>query len=180
MNFCSHCGSQITTRVPEGDDRPRFICDTCHTIHYQNPKMVVGCIPEWEDKILLCKRSIQPKYGKWTIPAGYLENGETVVEGAKRETIEEAGARVDGLEPYALMSIAHISQIYVIFRANLLDLGFALGKESLDVKLFSEDQIPWNDLAFIVVRETLKRYFEDKAKGVFPVRTGTIERPKQT
>ena len=179
MNYCSQCGSQVSTRIPAGDDRQRFICDTCNTIHYQNPKMVVGCIPEWEDKILLCKRSIEPKYGKWTLPAGYLENGETIVDGAKRETVEEAGARVERLEPYALMSIAHINQIYLIFRARLVDTGFAPGKESLDVKLFSEDGIPWDDLAFIVVRETLQRYFKDKPNGIFPVQTGTIERPHQ-
>ena len=178
MNYCSQCGSQISARIPEGDDRPRFICDMCNTIHYQNPKMVVGCIPEWEDRILLCKRSIEPKRGKWTLPAGYLENGETVVDGAKRETVEEAGARVEMLEPYALMSIAYISQIYLIFRARLVDTEFAPGKESLEVKLFSEGEIPWDDLAFMVVRETLQRYFKDRPSGVFPVQTGTITRPK--
>ena len=178
MNYCSQCGSQVSARIPEGDDRTRFICDMCNTIHYQNPKMVVGCIPEWEDRILLCKRSIEPKVGKWTLPAGYLENGETVVDGAKRETVEEAGARVEMLEPYALMSIAYISQIYLIFRARMVDTEFAPGKESLEVKLFSERDIPWDDLAFIVVRETLKRYFRDRPNGVFPVQIGTITRPK--
>ena len=178
MNYCSQCGSRVSARIPEGDDRPRFICDMCNTIHYQNPKMVVGCIPEWEDRILLCKRSIEPKHGKWTLPAGYLENGETVVDGAKRETAEEAGARVEMLEPYALMSIAYISQIYLIFRARLVDTDFAPGKESLEVKLFSEGEIPWDDLAFMVVRETLQRYFKDRPNGVFPVQIGTITRPK--
>ena len=177
MNYCSQCGSQVSARIPEGDDRPRFICDICNMIHYQNPKMVVGCIPEWEDRILLCKRSIEPKVGKWTLPAGYLENGETVVDGAKRETVEEAGARVEMLEPYALMSIADISQIYLIFRARMVDTEFAPGKESLEVKLFSEGEIPWDDLAFIVIRETLIRYFEDRRIGDFKFQMGDITPP---
>ena len=177
MNYCCQCGSPVSARIPEGDDRPRYICDRCDTVHYQNPKMVVGCIPEWEDKILLCKRSIEPKSGKWTLPAGYLENNETVVEGAKRETLEEAGARVEGLEPYALMSIAHISQIYLIFRARLVDTNFAPGKESLEVRLYPESKIPWDELAFLVVRETLKRYFNDRPAGAFPVQIGNIARP---
>ena len=139
----------------------------------------MGCIPEWEDRILLCKRAIEPKRGKWTLPAGYLENGETVVDGAQRETVEEAGARVEMLEPYALMSIAYISQIYLMFRASLVDTDFAPGKESLEVKLFTEREIPWDDLAFMVVRETLQRYFKDRPNGVFPIQTGTITRPTQ-
>lgn len=177
MNFCSQCGSPVFERIPEGDDRQRFVCDVCGAIHYQNPKMVVGCIPEWEDKILLCRRSIEPKTGKWTLPAGYLENGETVVEGAKRETLEEAGARVDALEPYALMSLAYISQVYLIFRARLMDTDFTPGTESSDVKLFSEEEIPWDDLAFGVVRETLRRYFRDRPSGIFRLQNGIIPRP---
>jgi ADP-ribose pyrophosphatase YjhB (NUDIX family) len=178
MKFCSQCGSRVTARVPEGDDRQRFVCDRCGTIHYQNPKMVVGCIPEWEDRILLCKRSIEPKLGKWTIPAGYLENGETVNEGAKRETLEEAGARVENLQPYALMSIAYISQVYLIFRARLKATDFAPGPESSEVKLYSEGEIPWDDLAFMVVRETLRRYFRDRPTGSFPLQNGIITRLK--
>jgi ADP-ribose pyrophosphatase YjhB (NUDIX family) len=136
--------------------------------------MVVGCIPEWEDRILLCKRSIDPKRGKWTVPAGYLENGETVAEGAKRETLEEAGARVENLEPYALMSIAFISQVYILFRARLMDTDFTPGTESSDVRLFAEGEIPWGDLAFMVVRETLRRYFRDRPTGYFPLQNGII------
>lgn len=178
MKFCSLCGSRVTTRVPEGDDRQRFVCDGCGTIHYQNPKMVVGCIPEWEDRILLCKRSIEPKNGKWTVPAGYLENGETVTDGAKRETFEEACARVENLEPYALMSIAYISQVYLIFRGRLMDTGFAPGAESSEVRLFSEAEIPWDDLAFMVIRETLRRYFRDRQTGSFPLQNGIITNPR--
>lgn len=178
MNFCSQCGSPVTARIPIGDDRQRFVCDGCGTIHYQNPKMVVGCIPEWEDRILLCRRSIEPKHGKWTLPAGYLENDETVTEGAKRETREEAGARVESLEPYALMSIAFISQVYLIFRARLTDTDFAPGTESSEVRLFSETEIPWEDLAFRVIRETLSRYFRDRPSGIFPLQNGIITRTK--
>ncbi len=176
MNFCSQCASPVSARIPEGDDRPRFVCEGCGAIHYQNPKIVVGCIPEWEDRILLCKRSIEPKPGKWTLPAGYLENGETLIEGAKRETLEEAGARVEKLEAYALMSIAYISQVYIIFRASLVDTDFAPGIESSELALFSEEKIPWDDLAFMVIRETLRRYFRDRSVGIFKVQTGTIIR----
>ena len=174
MNFCSHCGTPLTQRVPTGDDRPRFVCDRCGTIHYQNPKLVVGCIPEWEDNILLCCRSIEPKSGKWTLPAGYLENGETITEGAKRETLEEACARVEIVAPYTLLSITHINQIYLIFRARLLDKNFSPGDESSDVRLFSESEIPWDKLAFTVIIKTLKYYYKDRSNGSFPVHTGTI------
>jgi len=136
--------------------------------------MVVGCIPEWKDRILLCKRSIEPKHGKWTVPAGYLENGETITEGAKRETFEEACARVENLEPYALMSIAYISQVYLIFRGQLMDTDFAPGAESSEVRLFSEGEIPWDDLAFMVIQETLRRYFKDWQTGTFPIQNGII------
>ena len=179
MNFCSHCGAPVTERIPDGDDRLRFICDNCNAIHYQNPKLVVGCIPEWEDKILLCRRSIEPKSGEWTLPAGYLENGESLKEGARRETREEACARVEIIAPYALMSISHISQVYILFRAKLLDTDFKPGEESSDVRLFSESEIPWDELAFAVVIETLKRYYEDRSNGSYSVHTGRIYPPSQ-
>jgi len=174
MNFCSNCGAPVTSRIPDGDDRPRFVCDRCSTIHYRNPKIVVGCIPEWEDKIMLCCRAIEPKSGKWTLPGGYLENGETTTEGARRETLEEACARVEIVSPYALLSIPHINQVYLFFRARLLDENYGPGAESSDVMLFSESEIPWDELAFAVVTETLKRYFNDRPKGLFPVQTGRI------
>ena len=179
MNFCSHCGAAVNHRVPEGDDRPRFVCDRCERIHYENPKMVVGCIPEWENRILLCRRSIEPRYGKWTLPAGYLETGETVIEGVEREAMEEACADIEILSPYTLFSLPFISQVYLIFRARLLNTNYRAGQESLEVALFAEDDIPWDDLAFLVVIETLKRYFEDRPGGFFPVHTGTISPPKR-
>jgi len=168
MNYCNQCGSKLAYRIPKGDDRLRFICDACQTIHYQNPKLVVGCIPVWEDRILLCRRSIEPRYGKWTIPAGYFEQGETVEAGAKRELNEEAGATVEFLEPYALYNLAFISQVYLIFRGPLKDKKFRSGYESLETLLFKEHEIPWDDLAFTVVREVLRQYYKDFLKGVFP------------
>src|SRR5581483_1871984 len=122
MNFCSHCGSgEIALRVPAGDSLPRFVCAACGSIHYQNPKVVVGCLPEWDDRVLLCKRAIEPRHGKWTLPAGFLENGESLAMGAQRETLEEASARVQMGELYTVISLPHINQVYVMFRARLVD-----------------------------------------------------------
>jgi ADP-ribose pyrophosphatase YjhB (NUDIX family) len=177
MNFCSHCGARLTQRIPAGDDRPRFVCDQCHTIHYQNPRMVVGTIPEWENRILLCRRAIAPRTGLWTLPAGYLENGETMIDGARRETREEAGAALNDLAPFALFDLPFINQIYMMFRGPLRTNDYHPGEESLEVQLFTEDAIPWNELAFVVVRETLERYFRDRTEGCFRLHTGTIIPP---
>ena len=174
MNFCSNCGQPLTHRTPPGDDRSRHYCEACGTIHYQNPTMVVGCIPEWDNKILLCRRAIEPRYGKWTLPAGYLENGETVAEGAARETFEEARAKVENLTPYALYSICYVNQVYLMFRSRLVDSRFKPGSESLEVKLFAEDEIPWENIAFRVLQETLIQYFKDRPTGQFPFYTGEI------
>lgn len=176
MKFCSSCGSEVRVAIPEGDNHLRHICDGCETIHYLNPKMVVGTIPEWEDKILLCKRAIEPRIGLWTLPAGFMENRETTQQGALRETREEANARVELSGLYSLINLPHISQAYLLFRGQLLDLDFSPGEESLEVALFSEDEIPWDQLAFPVVIETLKLYFEDRKKGSFALRCATIER----
>ena len=176
MNYCSECGERVRVRVPEGDSLPRHVCDACGTIHYQNPKIVVGCIPEWEDRILLCRRAIEPRYGLWTLPAGFMENGETVQQGAARETLEEARARVEIGALYTLFNLPHINQVYMLFRARLLDLQFSPGEESLDVELMSEADIPWERMAFPTVSEALKLYFADRAQGVFPVRMMDIVR----
>lgn len=176
MKYCSQCGSEVELRVPDGDDRPRHVCGSCGSIHYSNPKLVVGCIPEWEDKILLCRRAIEPRYGRWTLPAGFMENGETTQQGAARETSEEANARVEVGGLYTLFNLPHIDQIYLIFRSRLLDLDFAPGSESLDVRLFSEQEIPWDDLAFPVIKETLALYFRDREQGGFALRSGDIVR----
>ena len=176
MNYCIKCAAPLTSRIPEGDDRPRFVCEACETIHYENPKMVVACIAEWEDSILFCRRAIEPQYGKWTIPGGFLENGETVAEGAKRETFEEARARVTDERPYALYNLTFINQIYLIFRAALVDLDFSPGEETLEVRLFRKNEIPWEEIAFPVIRETLRQYFKDAPAGVFPFYMGSIAR----
>ena len=179
MNFCSDCGEKVSLRVPEGDNVPRYVCDACGTIHYQNPKMVVGCIPEWGDKILLCRRAIEPRYGLWTLPAGFMENGETAAQGAARETLEEAGARVTIDQLYTFLNLPNINQIYVMFRGTMLDLDFAAGTESLEVKLFSEEEIPWKELAFRTIKVTLEKYFADRKTGSFGFHMGDILPPNR-
>lgn len=174
MKFCSTCGNTLERRVPEGDDRERFVCDACGTIHYQNPRVVTGCLAVHEDQVLLCRRAIQPRHGLWTLPAGFLENGETTIEGAIRETWEEAYANVEVEGLYTVFNLPHISQVYMFFRAQLRDLNFRAGPESLDVALFTEAQVPWDELAFPVVRNTLKHYFADRDRNHFEVRVEDI------
>ena len=167
-------------RVPDGDTLPRAVCGQCNTIHYENPKLIVGCIPEWENRILLCKRAIEPRSGLWTVPAGFMENGETTAAGALRETLEEANARADIIAPYALYNIPHINQVYLLFRAKLLDRDFSAGAETERVELFDEDDLPWDELAFATVRNTLRHYFSDRENGEFRFHMGTIERMPTT
>lgn len=175
MKFCSSCGAIVSLRTPEGDHRERFVCDSCHTIHYQNPNIVAGCIPEWAGQILLCRRAIEPRYGLWTLPAGFMENGETTEQAALRETWEEAGARIEIYGLYGLFSIPHISQVYMLFRGELVDGVYAPGPESLECRLFNAHTLPWDRLAFPVVTETLRRYFIDKETGTgFPLQRGEI------
>lgn len=177
MRYCSHCGSdRIASRVPDGDTLPRFVCAACATIHYQNPKVVVGCLPEWEGRVLLCRRAIEPRHGLWTLPAGFLENGETVTAGAARETLEEARARVEVGDLYTLISLPHINQVYMMFRARLLDLDFGPGPESLEVALFEEADVPWEAMAFRTITRTLRNYFLDRKLGAFPPRVSALER----
>ncbi|MBI1396355.1 MAG: NUDIX domain-containing protein [Betaproteobacteria bacterium] len=175
MNFCSQCGATVSRRIPDGDNLPRWVCDSCGTIHYENPKLVVGCIAEWEDRILLCKRAIEPRLGYWTVPAGFMENGETTAQGAARETLEEANARVDISGLYAVYNIPHINQVYMLFRARLVDLDFSPGTETLETRLVTEAEIPWDELAFMTVRNTLHHYFADRARGLYRFHMGTIE-----
>jgi ADP-ribose pyrophosphatase YjhB (NUDIX family) len=177
VKFCSACGSsRIETRIPEGDTLPRYVCADCATIHYQNPKIVVGCLPEWEDRVLLCKRAIEPRYGLWTLPAGFLENGETLERGAMRETLEEAHARVEPGELYTVISLPQINQVYMMFRARLLDLDFGPGTESLDVCLFEESEVPWEMLAFRTIARTLRNFFLDRRLDAFALHVSAIER----
>ncbi|WP_232370961.1 NUDIX hydrolase [Desulfogranum marinum] len=170
MNYCTGCGRKVTLQMVAGDDRPRFVCDNCGTIHYQNPKMVVGAIPEVNGKILFCRRAIEPRKNSWTLPAGYLENGETASQGAQREAMEEAYAELDNVQPYALLNITAINQIYMIFRAQLINTDFRAGTESLEVKLFEPNDIPWDELAFPVINDVLRVYCKDLQRGVFPFR----------
>jgi ADP-ribose pyrophosphatase YjhB (NUDIX family) len=174
MNYCSNCGDTVKFCAPAGDDRPRYLCESCDTVHYENPKIVVGCIPEKDRKILLCRRAIEPRSGKWTLPAGYLENGETVEKGAQRETLEEAGAKIEILAPYALFNICYVNQIYLMFRARLLDGTFKAGSESTEVRLFLEEDIPWDQIAFTVIEKTLRLYFKDRLTGAYPFHIGDI------
>ena len=174
MKYCSNCGRPLHLEVPTGDDRQRHVCRHCETIHYQNPKMVVGCIPLWNEKILLCRRAIEPCVGKWTIPAGYLENGETVAEGAKREVAEEACARVHRLKPYALYNLSFVSQVYFIFLARLKTPEIGPGHESSEVGLFAEADVPWDNIAFAVVTDMLRCYYRDRRAGDFPFYVDTI------
>ena len=160
MNYCSLCGSAVSRRIPDGDNLPRYVCDNCDTVHYQNPKIVTGCIIKYDEKILLCRRAIEPRYGLWTIPAGFMELGETTCNAAARETYEEAMAVVQIDELFAVYNIPHVSQVYFIYRAHLESPDFAPGEESLETQLFSENEIPWDQLAFPVVRASLTRYFE--------------------
>jgi len=162
MKFCSECAQPISQVIPEGDNRVRYVCLSCDTVHYQNPRIVAGTLPIFEDKVLLCKRAIEPRKGYWTLPAGFMENGETTEQGAIRETVEEANARVINLQLYTMIAVPHISQVHIFFQGELADLNFSCGIESLEVKLFEEKDIPWQELAFPTVSTTLRRYFNDR------------------
>jgi ADP-ribose pyrophosphatase YjhB (NUDIX family) len=177
LNFCSACGGPVTHRVPPGDSLPRGVCDACGAIHYRNPRLVVGALAEWEDKVLLCKRAIEPRYGKWTLPAGFMENGETVAAAAARETLEEACARIELGPMFTMISVPYISQVHVIYRARLLDLDFAPGEETLEVRLFREDEIPWDEIAFRTISQSLRLFFADRKAGSFGVHTGDLLPP---
>jgi ADP-ribose pyrophosphatase YjhB (NUDIX family) len=174
MKYCCYCSEELIYEIPDDDNRLRYICQSCETIHYQNPKIVAGCIPVWNDQILLCKRAIEPRYGYWTLPAGFMELGETSVEAGMRETMEEANANVEVDDLYAVFSLPYVDQVYMMFRSRLKDLDYSPGPESLDVKLFKEEDIPWDELAFTTIRATLKCYFEDRKSGTFSLHTGDI------
>ena len=160
MKFCSQCGESVSFRVPTDDNRERFICDSCGVIHYQNPKNVCGVILTRDNKVLLCRRAIEPRYGLWTLPAGFMENGETVEQAARREAMEEANAEAKELKLFGVFSMPYISQAYIMFSGELSEAPVSAGIESLEVGLFRQDEIPWDELAFPVVGESLKLYFE--------------------
>ncbi len=172
--FCSACGTPVTRRVPEGDLRERDCCDACGAIHYVNPRPVVGTIPIWGEQVLLCRRAIEPRHGYWTLPAGFMEVGESTLEGALRETQEEAGAHIEMGPLFSVFDVPHVEQVHLFFRARLLDLNFAPGPESLEVQLFTEHTIPWNDLAFKTVTTALQLYFADRARATFGTHHQTL------
>jgi ADP-ribose pyrophosphatase YjhB (NUDIX family) len=185
MKFCSECAHPVALAIPEVDNRPRYVCPHCHTIHYQNPKLVIGSIPVWEHEgklqVLLCKRAIEPRYGYWTLPAGFMENEETTEQAAVRETEEEAGADVELGNLFTLLNVAHVHQVHLFYLARLRNLDFAPGEESLEVELFTQDQIPWDELAFPTVRTTLELFFADRVKvregGSYGFHSRDIVRP---
>ncbi|KWI87961.1 ADP-ribose pyrophosphatase [Burkholderia ubonensis] len=176
MKFCSVCGHEVIARIPPGDNRERFVCDQCGTIHYQNPRNVVGTVPVWGEQVLLCRRAIEPRYGFWTLPAGFMEMGETTAEAAARETLEEAGARVEVQNLFTLLNVPHVHQVHLFYLARLVDSAFEAGEESLEVKLFDEADIPWDEIAFPTVSQTLRFFFADRAAGEYGVHTGDIFR----
>ena len=164
MKYCSDCGQSVSRKTPAGDTHERWVCDSCERIHYQNPLIVVGCIPELDGKILLCKRAIEPRYGYWTVPAGFMELGESTVSGARRETREEACAEVEIGHLFAVVDVVDAGQVHFFYTAKLVS-DFSAGDESLEVALFDEESIPWDDIAFHSGHYALKKYFEDRGRN---------------
>jgi ADP-ribose pyrophosphatase YjhB (NUDIX family) len=166
IQHCKQCGTAVVYRVPDdGDTKERAVCPSCNTIHYENPLNVVGTVPHWGDKVLLCKRNIEPRFGKWTLPAGFMELNETTAEGAARETDEEAGAQFEMEGLFSLLNVARVGQVHLFYRARLLSDQFNPGTETIKAQLFAENEIPWDDIAFRTVKETLERYFADRRAG---------------
>ena len=167
MKFCPNCGQPVEVRIPAGDNLPRHVCPACAAVHYHNPKIVVGCVPEHDGRILLCRRAIEPRLGYWTVPAGFMENDETMQQGAARESWEEALAKVEIGSPLAIVHVLHAQQVHVMFRARLAAPGYGVGAESLEVELCRPEDIPWKDIAFRTVGLTLRHWFADRARGTF-------------
>ena len=174
MKHCPSCGAPVRYEVPADDNRPRAVCTMCSTVHYQNPLVVVGTVPVWGEQVLLCRRAIEPRYGLWTLPAGFLELGETAVEGARRETLEEAGARIVMGPLFTMLNVVRVGQVHLFYRATLEDLDFAPGTESLEVKLVDERDVPWDQIAFRTVARTLEHFFEDRRLGVQRMHEGDV------
>ena len=176
IKHCRQCGTPVQYRLPDdGDTRERAICTACNTIHYENPLNVVGTVPVLGDRVLLCKRNIEPRWGKWTLPAGFMELGESTAQGAARETREESGALFELQDLFTVMSVPRVGQVHLYYRARLTSEVFDPGHETLEARLFSEDEIPWDELAFRTVRETLLRYFADQRSGQFGTHAFDIE-----
>jgi ADP-ribose pyrophosphatase YjhB (NUDIX family) len=176
MKFCSDCGEPVELQILPGDHLPRYVCAACSAIHYQNPKIVVGCVPEHEGRLLLCRRAIEPRVGYWTIPAGFMENGETLEQGAARECYEEALARVEIGSLLLVANIVSARQVHVFFRARLDEPQFGAGPESLEAHLVDPQDIPWADIAFPSTEYALHRYLEDRAQGLERHHLASLER----
>ena len=174
IQHCRVCGAKVTYLVPQGDNRERAVCGACGEIHYENPINVVGTVPVWGEQVLLCRRNIEPRYGLWTLPAGFLELGESTAEGALRETVEEAGARIELEGLYTVLNVARVGQLHLFYRARMLDTTLAPGPETIEARLFAEAEVPWDQLAFRTVRQTLEHYFADRRNGGFGVHAGDI------
>ena len=174
IQHCRLCGSRVEYRVPADDTRERAVCSACREIHYENPLNVVGTVPVWEDQVLLCRRNIEPRRGLWTLPAGFMELGESSWAGAIRETDEEAGARIELEGLFTVLNVVRAGQVHFFYRARLQDTRFAPGPETIEAQLFREHEIPWDQIAFRTVRETLLRYFEDRRRGSFGIHTADI------
>ena len=175
MKFCSNCGKSVVIKVVEDDPKPRHVCEHCDTIHYQNPKIIAGCLPIFGDQVMLCKRAIEPRSGWWNLPGGFMENGEAAEDGAAREVEEEANIKVEIISALTIYSIPKINQVYLHFLAQMPDLNFSPGVESLEVEMFNEEDIPWKDIAFASSTFALKRYFEDRKQGLRRVHIGRYE-----
>lgn len=174
IQHCRACGAPVLYLVPADDNRERAVCTACAEIHYENPINVVGTLPVWGEQVLLCRRNIEPRYGFWTLPAGFLELGESTADGALRETDEEAGARVELQGLFTVLNVVRVGQVHLYYRARMLDTTLAPGPETIEARLFREDEVPWDQLAFRTVRQTLEHYFADRREGVFPVHAGDI------
>jgi ADP-ribose pyrophosphatase YjhB (NUDIX family) len=176
IRHCRQCGASVVYRLPDdGDTKQRAICSACHTVHYENPLNVVGTVPMLGDKVLLCKRNIEPRKGKWTLPAGFMELDETTAEGAARETLEEAGAQFEMGPLFSLLNVRRVGQVHFFYRATLLNDQFDPGQETMEARLFAEEDIPWDELSFRTVRETLLRYFADRRAGEFGIHCVDVE-----
>ena len=175
IKHCKNCGTAVVYRIPDdGDTKHRAVCPACNTVHYENPLNVVGTVPHFGDRVLLCKRNIEPRWGKWTLPAGFMELNETLAEGAARETVEEAGAQFEMEGLFSILSVARVGQVHMFYTARLLSDTFAPGFETIEARLFTEAEIPWDEIAFRTVKETLAHYFADRRTGQFSIHTVDI------
>ncbi len=174
IKHCRACGGAVDYLVPADDNRDRATCTICTTVHYENPLNVVGTLPVWEDRVLLCRRAIEPRHGLWTLPAGFMELGETTEQGALRETVEEAGARIEMLDLFTLLNVVRVGQVHLFYRARLLDIDFAPGPETIEAQLFGEDEVPWSEIAFRTSKKTLELYFADRRAGAFSFHVADI------